>query len=460
MNFDIIPENFFVPLSSRNKVIYYDCIFLLYKSMSSQLSFGVERDVVVDIIKDYLDDNEELYIEEDNNIVNNKERANIILRRLIECSWLTLETTNSYVQIVSFNDYAIEITKTLESILNNKRLEYEGYIITIYSLLKNPTLTNKGVLITQVYENTEKLIIGLKSLNSNIKKYIDELTRYKTVKEIMNALLNDYRENIADKAYHRLKTSENVSKYRPQIVEKLSLFLEDNVFLDEAATKISEIEEMQKEEAVNKTKVYVREVLEAFNNIDDIIYEIDKKNSKYQKSAINRAKFLLSNTEDLSGQLKDILQFIINTSQDQDMNLKCIYELDLIEDLFKIYNQFFFDENSLKEPLEGKKEFISTEIDIVEINEELRKEKLRKMKSKIAGSMSFKNIEKEVLFLLKDKKVVKASTIDIKEDNDLMKIIYIRLYGNRINSKYKVKPLSNKEIINGFIFNDFEIWRK
>ena len=37
----------------------------------------------------------------------------------------------------------------------------------------------------------------------------------------MDVLFNDYRENIADKAYHRLKTSENVSKYRPEIRERL-----------------------------------------------------------------------------------------------------------------------------------------------------------------------------------------------------------------------------------------------
>ena len=32
----------------------------------------------------------------------------------------------------------------------------------------------------------------------------------------MDALFNDYIANVVDKAYHRLLTSDNVSKFRPE----------------------------------------------------------------------------------------------------------------------------------------------------------------------------------------------------------------------------------------------------
>lgn len=72
-----------------------------------------------------------------------------------------------------------------------------------------------GVVLMQILENTDLLITGLKNLNSSIKHYIDDLTRHKTVAQIMDALFNDYITNIVDKAYHRLLTSDNVSKFRP-----------------------------------------------------------------------------------------------------------------------------------------------------------------------------------------------------------------------------------------------------
>lgn len=41
--------------------------------------------------------------------------------------------------------------------------------------------------------------------------------------------------------------------------------------------------------------------------MDDILNEINQKNTQYQRAAINRAKFLLSGDEDVRGQLKEIL---------------------------------------------------------------------------------------------------------------------------------------------------------
>ena len=53
--FHIIPGNFFVPLSSPNKIVYWDCICKLYSVMEHQLSFGVEREVLADELQYYFE---------------------------------------------------------------------------------------------------------------------------------------------------------------------------------------------------------------------------------------------------------------------------------------------------------------------------------------------------------------------------------------------------------------------
>ena len=315
-------------------------------------------------------------------------------------------------------------------------------------------------MITQVYENTDKLIVGLKSLNANIKKYINELTKHKTVKEIMSALLDDYRSNIVDKAYHRLITSDNVSRYRPEIIEYLKDFLNNSDYINEAAEDIGNREEIELQAAIEKTRDYIQNVINIFNDIDLIIEDINKKNSQYQKSALNRAKFLLSNTEDLTGQIKSILQYVTDEVIHEDTNLKAIYEIEIIDELFKVFNQGFVDNESLKAPFEGKRDFKADSIEIIEVDIKAREEKMKKIKKKINSSMNAKNIEKDVLKLLGEKDVILASKLDLKEKTDFIKLIYIRLYGNRDSSKYKIKPLERQVIVHGAKFNDFEIWRK
>ena len=53
--FHIIDEHFFMPLASTNKVVYWECICKLFSVMDHQLSFGVERDVLVEELQFYFE---------------------------------------------------------------------------------------------------------------------------------------------------------------------------------------------------------------------------------------------------------------------------------------------------------------------------------------------------------------------------------------------------------------------
>ena len=204
--FDIIPSNFFSPLASPNRLVYWDCIHKLFTVMNTQLSFGIEREILVDELQFYFEQNQAAeFAESEISNADPRKKANEMLRLLENFGWLEVETDKSYVQRINFYDYAVRVIKTLLEISDGKRVEYQGYIYVIYSLVKADT-DHPAVVLQQIMENTDLLITGLKNLNSNIKHYIDELTRHKTVAEIMNALFNDYITNIVDKAYHRLRT--------------------------------------------------------------------------------------------------------------------------------------------------------------------------------------------------------------------------------------------------------------
>lgn len=199
-----------------------------------------------------------------------------MLRLLEKYGWLEVETDKSYVQRVNFYDYAVKVMKTLLEISDGRKVEYQGYIYTIYSLVRTNT-DHPAVVLQQIRDNTDMLITGLKNLNSNIKHYIDELTKHKTVAEIMNALFNDYITNIVDKAYHRLLTSDNVSKFRPEIIERLEANGHSSRYIAKTSEELAAIREIpvgQAEELVYQT---LHEIVEAFRNMDDILAEINRK---------------------------------------------------------------------------------------------------------------------------------------------------------------------------------------
>ncbi len=457
--FHILPGNFFVPLSSPNRIVYWECICKLFSIMEHQLSFGVERDLLVDELEYYFEQTQAAEMDEEEfQAQDSRGKANSMLRKLESYGWIEIETDKSYVQRVNFKDYAVKIIKTLLEIADEKQMEYQGYIYTIYSLARS-NMDQPGVVLLQILENTDMLITGLKNLNSSIKHYIDELTKHKTAAQIMDALFNDYMTNIVDKAYHRLRTSDNVSKFRPEIIERLESKSHNSAYIEKAAHEISGVREVSEEEATELVYKYLHDIIETFRNMDDILQEIDQKNTQYQRAAINRAKFYLSGDEDVRGQLKELLLGINDAINEENMELGGIYRIEFLDELIRIYSSSVMDSNSLYSPTEGRKEFIPQELVTEEPDLSLRQEKMRKITEKMQNILSPARIERYVDSQMGEKKELRAAQFPLDNEEDFIKLIYIRLYGQRKNMNYKVESLQEIQV-GEYRFKDFRIRRK
>ena len=75
-------------------------------------------------------------------------------------------------------------------------------------------------------------------------------------------------------------------------------------------------------------------------------------------------------------------------------------------------------------------------------------------------SVTEKNVEQYVGALLSDRNMILASDIPIETKRDLIRVVFISLYGHSTKSEYSVKQ--KEEIISsqGFRFRDFEIRRR
>ena len=457
--FHIIDEHFFVPLASPNKVVYWECICKLFSVMDHQLSFGVERDVLVEELQYYFEASQATdIVGEDVEGKSARDKANWMIRKLENYGWIDIETDKSYVQRVNFKEYAVKVIRTLLEIAEGKQIEYQGYIYTIYSLVRGTT-DNPGIVLLSIVENTDMLITGLKNLSSSIKHYIDELTKYKTPAEIMSVLFNDYIENIVDKAYHRLLTSDNVSKFRPEIIERLESKSRSKSYVDKASEELAGIREISKDEAEELVYHYIHQVIDAFQNMDEILSEINRKNTQYQRAAINRAKFYLIGGEDVRGQIKEILSGMNEKINREEMDLSGIYRIEFMDELIRIYSSAVLDEKSLYTPIEGKKAFEPEMLLDTEPDQELRDEKMRRMLEKLARVINPEKVNHYVEKHLGDRREMLASELPLENTDDFVKMIYIRLYGQRKNMRYTiaVKDMIKKD---GYCFNDFTIYRK
>ena len=461
MLFDVIPENFFSPLASPGKTVYWECIQRLYAVTSRQLSFGVERDVLVSDLEYYFDSSMAAQIPQEDQAEgeagrSSRDQANFVLRRLESWGWIYTETDHSYVQRVNFRDYAVKIIQALQDVAEERKTEYQGFIYTIYSLVQMET--NPGYVLMEITGQTEGLITALKNLSSNIKTYIDGLTKHKDVAEILDALLNDYYTNIVDKAYHRLLTSDNVAKFRPVIIEKLEADSRNENYPRQAAAEVAERSECTPEQAREEVLTMIHQVTDAFRRMDDIINEINRKNTKYQRAAINRARFFLTSGDDLRGQLREIISWLNEKITRENLAFDGVYELEELDQLIRIFSWEYLDMDSLYAPIEGKKAFLPSVQKRQKVDAAARQARRLAMEEKLARILTPQKIDAYVRMVMQDRERMRASQFPLEGDG-FIRLIYIRLYGQRKNMSYRLQLLEETEL-GGFHFRDFYIIRK
>ena len=100
------------------------------------------------------------------------------------------------------------------------------------------------------------------------------------------------------------------------------------------------------------------------------------------------------------------------------------------------------------------------DVDGKSADENAREEKRRKMLLKLERTLSPDKIDACVREWLGDRKRMLASELPLSEDDTFIKLIYIRLYGQRKRMGYRLEMKDTVER-EGFRFRDFEmIWKE
>lgn len=463
--FDFVPDGFFKPLTGKYKRIYVDCLNITFISCSSELSYGIERDILIDKLIAYFDENAigNWSLEEGEEVLNDsRSKANAILRKLKDTGWIEEEQSKNLNYRINLMDYAITILNGINEAVNNQEIEYQSVVSIIYNSLNNLENYKKPYeyVIKNVVDNTDKLISSLKRLNTNIKRYIDSQTSDKSAKQIIENFF-EYNEQIGSKAYHRIKTSDNISRYRSTIIVKLKEFFVNIDLFESALSGYMEVENIsEKELAKEELKYLITSTIQCFDLYDSILEDIECKHKRYINLARERAAFLLASGNNAEDKIKTILQCItaqLNSIETADLNE---YEDGFME-IFRIFPQFYIDSDSLYTiPIRKKEtEQLDLQNDFVLSNEEKEKYRLY-LFEKAKTAFTKKNIDKYVRELLTDKKYIRASEIIIKSKRDLIRLIYINLYGTNYRTFYNIRRLKEEIKIGSFCFEDFEIERK
>jgi uncharacterized protein YukE len=238
---------------------------------------------------------------------NAQEYASWMLRRLVDAGWLEREQQADYTELIILPDYAFTLLEALRTIQEQKPREYTGQLYAAYQLLTNENDDfSPALALTQAHENVRQLVRGLNELNQNIRRYTDRVTRDRPVAELLRLQCEDYAQ-VLGPAYHALKTSDHISRYRRDIVARLQEWQLDSDWLDHTADELSTQSRVSPGQAVSEINHYLRFIVNQLESLDPLLEEIDQRHAQYLRTSLRQIRYQLVGTD---GSFKDRLALL------------------------------------------------------------------------------------------------------------------------------------------------------
>jgi hypothetical protein len=377
--FSVLPENFFSPLAWVNKQ-HYAALLVLYYRLFQENTRGLERELVIREFMAYLvlhrdalaDEGEgdaegdietgavqagqriveekqgsgELDFGDDampasregensgaagksapggSRLFDEREAANRFLRRLIAAGWLGEETLADFTRVINITPWGKPFFESLVKVDEGLKIEYESHVVNVYSSLCGETVKENGhFMVLKAREEARALIDSLKVLSQSIKGYYDALNAEEVrsrASEVLHEHYDLYAGEVLDKAYKRLKTSDNVSRYRQSIFRQVAALLGDDAWLNESAGKYLRILQTTREDCRKRLVSMLEDIRDDLRSVDPMEDDIDKRNADYSRQSIEIIKAHIEPDSTVAGKLGILTKAVYNGNEELQRQL-------------------------------------------------------------------------------------------------------------------------------------------
>lgn len=436
-----IPDTFWSLFRSVNRDIYIEALLCINEEYQYN-NYFLTREVCIQVLGDMNARKRfKLQWEENETEFDMLETpSSRILNWLLKTGWLKrIEDYQTLVTNIVIPDYSAVFIEAFERLSSEDMQDTEIYIQNVYATLfsfKNDSRANLGMLRTALV-NTKRLNKALQDMLHNMDKFFARLLEQNNYEDLLREHLDGYVEEIVQKKYHILKTSDNFYIYKMDIKKCLRDMREDEEWIEEIRTRAAQM---------GDTKDDVLDLLDqierGFDDIEHRIANMDKEHAKYVRATVTRLNYLLSGETDTKGLVVQLLNKMAAKEEptEQDAMIRQTGErmnLSLLEIL---------SEKSLYKRRRPRTDFIS-KMAPDQALPDLDKDDVLKL-NRIQMRYSRSQIE-EFIESYMDGEVMDASKISLMDEEAFEKLILAYDYSTRKNSKYMVLEEEPNQIENG-----------
>lgn len=343
--FHHLPGMLFRPLASRGAPVYADILFAFFTE-AVQRHQPFSRDYAVNVVRqrlleegtlaptdDALEDgapSDDLHADGDLISV----RAFIILRHLEKCGWLKADNLADYAQVYFLPDYAFHILRALKEWAVLGATPLSGLLSAIHDTLT--AAVREGDLasrVPQTQRQTEQLVVGLQSLYQNMGAHIDRVLEQADIRAILEHWFGAYRTEISAPAYHALRTTAHLGRYRQGALNAIALLLDSPAVESAAQQLVARRQAPSVEAARQALRDQLLRIRDDFVELDPRLANLDRRHEQFISAVARTIRLRLAAQTTLSGKLNELIETAVAhaallTAVGQRVNLFALELLD------------------------------------------------------------------------------------------------------------------------------------
>jgi len=326
--FERVPDGLFGPLNGATAPLHFRILGRLYQHEFEREPFWLVKQAALAVAEEEIAESplwrerraELVSVESDEDTVIPDDEVALLratARRMIgrqeRAGWFRFEYRSEIGMILSFYPYAVRILETLVRVARDEQPEFQGFAHSIAVLLRAETFTARpGVSLREARRQTLDMVRELKILERNIYAFTQRLLdEAATAANVLERGIDHYREAVLAN-YHRLKTVDNLHKWRGEILYRLDEIEIDSIVLERAAAFYAEQLRVDSTSAREAVRADLDLMRVRFETLPEITNDIDARNARFSGVALRKLMYLLRQDRRTEG----LLQLIIDAVAD------------------------------------------------------------------------------------------------------------------------------------------------
>jgi len=464
--YDLIPNNLFTVLTSKNRSIYAKSLLIIYNFFKENII--IDKDVVVaHLINELQSDIFDIDTNVDGETIESFQKdatslAKYIMRRLLDTGWIDVEyeSYNKLQEYVSLPPYSIKLISTISEITNNEVKEYDSFMYAMYSSLLNSDQNYNDFRFTalnNVYDKMHEFEESLKTLFHNLKRRYTNLVSLKTVNQILSEHFDSYQKDVIMQIYLPLKTKDSITRFKGSIFNILVKWMRDEQISNSMIAQAMVQKRFQDDdEAKLDILTKINYIVDKLNDLDELVDLIDSRNSTYISAATEKMHHLLSNDRSIMGKITKIIATIAKDELNGYNN-----NLHICQDFLFLQKQEYLNEESLFNRAQSIYKYSNNEpSEILYVDEQI----VQKLKSAFEEStnnkFSYRNVINYMKEQLEDINHVSTKNIALKNSDDFLLLLHSFIHGFDNNVFYSLKLYEGNVINSNYLLPNLEFIRR